>query len=142
MGCIPVAKRGVSQIIAAVVLSAIALSAVMMLYPTISSHMSRQVYSVSVLSSSLMKQESYLLLSVNVKNTGSAPVVLECRLYDENGQPHLASPAPAAINPGATVSFIYENSSCTGFLVGNEYRVDLCDNSSGIYRVNVLCLGR
>lgn len=84
-------KTGVSPTIASMLLCVVTPAGVTLLYPFVSSAMSGPVYSVTVLSASLVRQDSYITLTLNVKNTGSAPVKLNCTRYNDNSVQYGAS---------------------------------------------------
>ncbi|MDH7556754.1 MAG: hypothetical protein QHG94_07450 [Candidatus Methanosuratincola sp.] len=90
-----------------------------------------------------MKQDNYVLLIVNVKNTGSSTLNLQCILYDSGMNPYTAGGAQV-VQPHGTASFVFESSELgSNFLVGTEYRIDVNDANYGrMAEVRVFCMGR
>lgn len=135
--------RGVSPIIATIFLCTITLAAVAVLSPLISSRLSAPVTSIAVTKATLVKQDDYVLLVVNVKNTGSSALNLRCTLYDSD-----LSPCPVGdvktVPPKGTASFEFESTDQgSKFLVGYEYLVEVADTSFGrMAEVRVFCAGR
>lgn len=136
-------KRGVSPIIATIFLCTITIVAVAAISPMISSRLSSPVPSVAVTKAVLLKQDNYLLLIVNLKNTGSCPLTLSCTLYDSALNPYSAGSAQT-VTPQGSVSFVLESQTFgRSFEVGNEYRIDLTDANYGrMAEVKVFCMGR
>ncbi|MBC7127959.1 MAG: hypothetical protein H5T32_07105 [Candidatus Methanosuratus sp.] len=136
-------KKGVSPIIATIFLCTIAIVAVAAMSPLISSRLSSPVSSVAVTKAVLLKQDNYILLVVNVKNTGSSTLNLQCILYDSEMNPYCAGDAQV-VQPHGTTSFVFESSELGGnFLVGTEYRIDINDANYGrMAEVRVFCMGR
>ncbi|MEN3034802.1 MAG: archaellin/type IV pilin N-terminal domain-containing protein [Candidatus Methanosuratincola petrocarbonis] len=135
--------RGVSPIIATIFLCSITIVAVASISPLISSQLSSPVPSVAVTKAVLLKQDNYLLLIVNVKNTGSCPLTLSCTLYDSALNPYSAGSVQVVPSRGST-SFIIESQTLgSTFSIGNEYMIDLTDSNYGrMAEMRVFCMGR
>ncbi|MDI9644281.1 MAG: hypothetical protein QFX35_03555 [Candidatus Verstraetearchaeota archaeon] len=138
-----VSCRGVSPIIATIFLCTITLAAVAVLSPLISSRLSSPVSSIAVTKATLVKQDSYVLLVVNVKNTGSSTLNLQCVLYDSDLTPHSVG-GGKTVPPKGTASFEFESIELGGkFFVGSEYLVEITDPNYGrMAEVRVFCQGR
>jgi hypothetical protein len=135
--------RGVSPIIASLLLVTIVLAGVFIVYPLVTSAVSQPIYSASTISYSLIKQGTYIVLALNVKNTGTGPLSLNCTIYDDANNLYQASPSPLALVPTATGAFAYEsNSNGAHFQLGEDYRVIISDSKTGFYsQVDVICTG-
>lgn len=136
-------KKGVSPIIATIFLCTITIVAVAAMSPLISSRLSSPVSSAAVTKAVLVKQDNYVLLIVNVKNTGSSTLNLRCVLYDSNMNAYSVGDAQV-VQPHGTASFVFESSQLgSKFLVGTEYRIDINDANYGrMAEVRVFCMGR
>lgn len=111
--------------------------------PLISSQLSSSTPSIAVTKATLVKQGNYLLLVVNVKNTGSTPLSLSCTLYGSEMIPYSAG-QPQTVAPQGSISFLIESQTLgSKFNVGEEYRIDLSDANYGrLAEVRVFCTGR
>ncbi len=136
-------RRGVSPIIATIFLCTITIVAVATMSPLISSRLSSPVSSLAVTKAVLIKQGDYVLLIVNVKNTGSSTLNLQCFLYDSDMNPYSVGDAQV-VQPNGAASFVLESSQLgSKFLVGTEYRIDISDANCGrMAEVRVFCMGR
>lgn len=136
-------RQGVSPIIASMLLVGIVLAGVIIVYPMVSATMSAPIYSVGVISTSLIRQGNYIILSANLKNTGSISLSLNCTLYDSARRTYQASPAPLNLSPTESGSFQYEsNTTGSNFIVGNEYQMIIVDSAGYTAEVGVICIGR
>jgi hypothetical protein len=135
--------RGVSPIIASLLLVTIVLAGVFIVYPLVTAAVNQPIYSASTISYSLIRQGSYIVLAMNVKNTGTGSLSLNCTFYDETNHVYQASPSPLNLAPMATGAFTYESSSNgSNFQLGNDYRVVISDGKTGFYsQVDVICTG-
>lgn len=136
-------RRGLSPIIATIFLCTITVVAVAAISPLISSRLSSPVPSVAVTKAVLLKQDNYILLIVNLKNTGSCPLTLSCTLYDSALTPYSAGSAQT-VAPQGSASFVLESQTLgRSFSIGNEYVIDLTDANYGrMAEVRVFCMGR
>ncbi|MEJ5292868.1 MAG: hypothetical protein ABC585_07675 [Candidatus Methanosuratincola petrocarbonis] len=136
-------RKGVSPIIATIFLCTITIVAVAAMSPLISSRLSSPISSLAVTKAVLVKQNDYVLLIVNVKNTGSSTLNLQCVLYDSDMNAFPVGDAQL-VQPHGTASFVLESATIgRNFLVGSEYRIDLNDLTNGrMAEVRVFCIGR
>ena len=74
--------KGISPILTTIMLCKIAIVAIAVMYPIVSSAMSAPVNAISITQTSLIKQGNYIVSTMNLKNTGSARVTVGCTLYD------------------------------------------------------------
>lgn len=134
---------GVSPIIATILLCTVALAAVAVMYPIVASAFNQPTYAASISQVNLLKQDDYVLMTTNVKNTGSGEIRIYCVIMDDSLNEYSCGPTQY-LAPGQSTAFVYESdSNGDAFLVGVSYRIRVYDTNNGLLNeVSIFCGGR
>jgi len=147
-------KRGISPLIATIILVAICVAGGLMVYSTFFSASSTLMAKgqLEVESIDLVKDtDGNVVFSITIKNAGNKPVkaeanALQVSLADED--PWDATPTdgegtPVSLQPGQTVSYVKTGLSGDSYTIGNSYNVVIqatfSDGSTFAHTTSVRC---